>query len=622
MPDAATQSVAAQKDNLNLPLQSAAALKKEDVRRTIMFVVDDTAMSFENGYYTKMSLRNFVEKQMQPGDMVSIVRTDYGNSALNMFHSDKREALARINSLPTTMTVDTSYVEEDYLRWLRDQNTPPEAFQSILVVSKHRKLDLITKRIEDLLSTISFSVNVLKNMQGMPGRKILIVATPSSENSIDEEMLLFKFQDSYDKLADESLRAGIVVNSLDINGLTAKTNVESWSPPLGGVLVMPNRSRVHDELIERLAARTGGVAIRDSNFFLDGIGRETESMMRGYYLISYEPPPDTFEKRNKKEVFHRLKVNVKRSGAKVHTRDGFFGRLESEMEANTPENPLLAAINSPFKSTELNVNIAAGYVRDKKAGYLVRSWIHLDPEEVKIIETGEGNRIELEAVYVATDINGKIQDSRRAEFSMTKFKAEWVKKHGIRFSMLLPVKKAGSYYIRISIEDKGSEKVGSAYQFLEIPEVGRKEMALSDIFMITSAEDLKWIESGGRVEGVFFPMFEAEEVRSPALRSYRAGDNLLTMAMLYNAEEKAIERSELETQTILYKEGKEYLRGKPSPVTMEKEEERDGIPIVNRLTVSQNMPPGDYMLQILVRDKRKKGNEGASTKFLGFSVRE
>jgi len=120
------------------------------------------------------------------------------------------------------------------------------------------------------------------------------------------------------------------------------------------------------------------------------------------------------------------------------------------MESNTPENPLYAAIYSPFKSTDLNVNIFSGYVRDKKSGYLVRSWIHLDPEDVKIIETEDGNRIDLEAVYVSTDINCKIHDSSQAEFSMSKINAEWVIKYGIRFSMFEPYHSNGVSDCRFS----------------------------------------------------------------------------------------------------------------------------------------------------------------------------
>ena len=620
-PDAAARPVAARKNAPNLPLFSAPALKKEDVRRTILFVVDDYAMDFQNGNYAKMALRNFVEKQMQPGDVVSILRTDYGNRALNMFQSDKREVLSRINALPSTMAPR-----------LADQYNPfgvgPGMYNHFLI-----------KLHENQISALSYSLSVLKNM---PGRKILFMVTPLTvhgdrENS-DPRMFDY-FSKLYVRLADDAMRAGVVVNLLDIDGLNNfKSNygdASMWmSSGIGGSidqqLLLQKLQYVRMERIPEpnpIPEITGGITIRNNNFFLDGIGKETESLMRGYYLVSYAPPTDTFEKRDRKDVFRRLKVRVNRKDAAVHTRSGFFGRLEPEPEAAAQVHPLIEAIYSPYESTDLNVDIAAGYVKDAKAGYLVRSWIHLDPADVKIVETENGRgRIELEALCLTSGINGNIQDSKSVEFTLSNIDIAWVQKHGIRFSMLLPVKKSGPYYIRVSVQDKETGKVGSAYQFLEIPDIGKKGPALSNIFMITSADDLEWMRSDvtkGIAEGVFFPMFQGEDVRSPALRTYKRGDNLQTLTMLYNADAKAIAGLEIETQTILYRDGKEFLRGEPTPITLDKVDNSGSIPLLNRLTVGSNMPPGDYVLQILAIDKKSnKKNESAVYQTLGFKVAE
>ena len=608
----AEQSAAVQKEQTNLISQHAPALKKEDVGRTIMFLVDDFVMTFENGYHTKMALRNFVEKQMQPGDLVSILRTGYGNSALNMFYSNKREVLARINAMPSPL-FSTKAI-------LRDEKTDWGLF------------------IENQISALSYSLRALKDM---PGRKILIMMSPTYW-PYSVSYLLTVYTDDFTKLADYALRAGVVVNLLDIDGLFnfMSLGADASSPPSQWTFNSFNRLMFEEQLRKRLEAignepvfmpnplpdKTGGVIIQDSNFFLEGIGKETESLMRGYYLISYTPPQDTFKGRGRKDDYRRLKVRVKREDAKVYTRDGFFGRLESEMDADTPQNPLYAAIYSPFQSTDLNVDIAAGYVKDAKAGYFVRSWIHLDPENVKIIETQNGNRIDLEAIYVASGISGNIEDSKRVEFSLSGFNADWIRKHGIRFSTLLPIKKPGPYYIRISIQDKETGKVGSAYQFLEIPDLKKKGLALSNIFMITSADDLAWMSldmTKEGAEGVFFPMYQGEESRSPTLRTYKPGDMIHTLALLYNADAKAIGRSEIETQTILYKDGKEFMRSNAGSVTMDKVENPGSIPILNRLTVGSNMPPGDYVLQLVVTDKKNsRSNEGAASQTMGFTVVE
>ena len=615
-PDAEGQSTADQKELTNLPLQHTSALKKEDVHRTIVFLVDDFAMTFENSYYTKMALRNFVEKQMMPGDLVAILRTDYGNSALNMFHSDKREALARINAMPLSLSSTKNILMDE-------------------------RVNFLEKFGKNQVSNITYAIRTLKNM---PGRKIINMITPATLQATNYSSYMKLAGDYYDackRLADDALRAGAVVNILDIEGLyNFEAHGADASAPIGRsfngplpsieVFTSPLLIQARNEFTPRpisnpIAEKTGGVFIKNTNFFFDGIGRETESMMRGYYLVSYAPPPDTFKGRGKRDEYRRLKVDVKRKDAVVYTREGFFSRLESESDAETSENPLLAAIYSPFQSTDLNVDIAAGYVKNEEAGYFVRSWIHLDPGNVKIIKTEDGSaRIDLEAICLTSDITGKIQDSVRVEFTTSKFDADWIQRHGIRFSMLLPVKKPGPYYIRVSIKDKESGKIGSAYQFLEIPDLKKRGLALSNIFMITSADDLAWMSSDITkevVNGVFFPMYQGEDVRSPALRTYEPGDSLQILAMLYNTDAKAANRSEIEIQTILYKDGQELKRNEPVPVSLVSDP--DGFKIFQKFKLGQEMPPGDYVLQLAVNDKKNgKKEEGSAFQTLGFTVVE
>ena len=583
--DNVERSAADRKASLNFQLPQTSSLKKEDVRRTIVFLVDDYAMWFDNGYYTKMSLRNFVEKQMQPGDLVAILRTDYGNRDLNMFHSDKREVLARINALPPAMI-------RKPVEFFASSGIASMVTQGMINGIMEMQKDFDNRVFQNLLSNLSYSLQILKNM---PGRKIINTTTKTLKYYEEDEQALLK-------LADDALRAGVVINFLGIGGLEnfRENGADASVSPndgasLGALLLKLYEIEERRRPFNPLPDLTGGVFISDSNYFLSGIGRETESLMRGYYLLSYVPPSDTFESRGKKDDnYRRLKVTVKRKDTVVHTRGGFFNKLESEPEADIPVNPLFEAVYSPYQENGINVNIAAGYVKDAEAGYLVRSWIHLDANDVKIVETEDGgNRIGLEAVCLTTDINGIIDYARNVEFSLTNVNTDWIKKHGLRFSMLLPVKKPGPYYVRIAIQDTESKRTGAAYQFLEIPNLKKKGLVLSNIFMLTSADDIQWMNSKATTEGVFVPVFQGEEVRSPALRTYKPGDNLLTLTMLYNADPKAINRSEIETLTILYKDGKEFLRGVSSPITSDKVEDPGSIPLLNKFTVGPGMLPGD-----------------------------
>jgi hypothetical protein len=76
-------------------------------------------------------------------------------------------------------------------------------------------------------------------------------------------------------------------------------------------------------------------------------------------------------------------------------------------------------------------------------------------------------------------------------------------------------------------------------------------------------------------------------------------------------------------QSVLYKDGVEFRRSKPIPVVSDGVKNPNGIPILQGLAIWQETPPGDYVLQILVTDKRNsKKQEGNVSQTLSFTVVE
>src|SRR5437016_10658813 len=65
-------------------------LKPTQIRRTVALVVDDLGLSFESIARIRGSLKKFVDQEMQPDDLVAVVRTGAGMGALQQFTSDKR----------------------------------------------------------------------------------------------------------------------------------------------------------------------------------------------------------------------------------------------------------------------------------------------------------------------------------------------------------------------------------------------------------------------------------------------------------------------------------------------------------------------------------------------------
>src|SRR5271156_261895 len=65
-------------------------LRPTEVRRTLALVVDDLGLAAENVPNVRSAIKNFIDDQMRPGDLVAIVRTGAGMGALQQFTTDKR----------------------------------------------------------------------------------------------------------------------------------------------------------------------------------------------------------------------------------------------------------------------------------------------------------------------------------------------------------------------------------------------------------------------------------------------------------------------------------------------------------------------------------------------------
>jgi VWFA-related protein len=69
-------------------------LAREQVQRTIVLLVDDESFKPETVPYVRKALKTIIEQQIEPRDLVALVRTTSGEGALDQFTSDKDLLLA------------------------------------------------------------------------------------------------------------------------------------------------------------------------------------------------------------------------------------------------------------------------------------------------------------------------------------------------------------------------------------------------------------------------------------------------------------------------------------------------------------------------------------------------
>lgn len=567
-------------DEETLPPIPAPMLTRESIGRTLVFLVDDLFMDFADVSNARMALKTFVETQMHPGDAVAIMRTSTGNAALQTLGSDKRQLLA---------TIENTAFGNGFFRI--NPFLPPES--SVTVPFKIH------------MNAVAYCINA---MQDLPGRKFLLLVTsritlPStSSGSVDTRKYMLQAH----KVADAAWHAGVVIHTLDIRGLT------TYPLPSDDQSLLP------------LSKRTGGLLLMNRNFAFDGL-KDVDEEMKGYYLLTYIPPAKSFQKQGE-YTFQDVKIKVNRALSEVHTRAGFWGTKQPPLEDYGPKHqtPLMKAMFSPFQHQDLKVHLATGFVDNPPKGYMIRAWLHLDGRALGIIEGKDGGlSVSLEASAATTDINGFMQDlgTRQLGFSVNRDEIRWIRDHGFRFVLSIPTKKPGAYYLRVATRDLSTDAMGSGYQFMEIPDLKKKKLALSSIFVINSEEDASWILPAKKTEPLNPSGSSADVVRrSQALRSYLPGESFEYIAVIYNAKRKKKKAPVLETRVVLYQNGQELRRSEAEAVDLGEIRDFDRIPIRRKLKLDNTLQPGDYVLQLLVKDKQAKEKESLAAQALQFEI--
>ena len=345
--------------------------------------------------------------------------------------------------------------------------------------------------------------------------------------------------------------------------------------------------------------------------------------LKGYYILTYVPPEHTFRPDFWK-TYHKITITVKRRGLQVHTRDGFMGIVKS---ANTlVESPMTVrdALYSPFRNNDLDVNLASGYIDDPRKGYMLRYQVHLDGKRLSVVEGKEGtNSIYIDVACITSSMAQFIQDAGNLhyEFRVKNKDVPWIRNHGIRFSLDLPVKNPGSYYVRTAVKDEVSGKAGSAYQFIEIPDLKKSRVALSNIFIVNRDEDGPWatLQAKEGSRNLLYPDVRRDPRKSPALRSYLPGESFEYAAVIYNAKKEGM-KPDLESQSILYGNGKELFKSGYEPVDLDSVSDVNRIPIMKRMSLGDSVQPGDYIMMLWVKDKRADEKHNLAVQALDFKV--
>jgi VWFA-related protein len=621
----------------NAPPAPPVRLRPEQVRRTIALVVDDLGLSFESTNYMRDSLRKFVERQMQPNDLVAIIRTSAGIGALQQFTGDRRQLLAAIERIKWSPSFRGGI--SPFAPISSDPAASPvgRSITQTLPADRNAADELDALR-EDLFAvgTLGALNFVVRGMRELPGRKSVILFSEGFQlyrNNESNTRVLTALQ----RLTDLANRASVVIYTIDARGLvvygpTAADDTSGLSPQQLEAQLSNRRNLLFDtqSSLSYLAQQTGGFAIRNSNDLTGGVRRVLEDQ-KGYYLIGYRPGGETFNRR-----FHRLTARlVGRKDLKVRTRIGFYGVADEDLHParRTRNEQLYAALASPFAAADVHLRLTALFANDAQAGSFMRAVLYVDANDLTFTQEADGqHKTEFDMVAVTFGDNGQAigEAARTYTFTLREDVYQKALKGGINYSLNVPIKKGGAYQLRMAVRDAATERVGSASQFIEVPDINKKRLVLSGLVVSgVSAAQAKAEQAATGGAGVApnaaataeGALDEPDPLAGPAVRRVRRTSFLDYAYVIYNAQiAKPTGLPQLTAQARLFRDGQEVYTGAPQPIKLVPQPDLRRIGIVGRLLLGTDLAPGEYILQVVVTDELADHKHRTATQWSDFEL--
>jgi VWFA-related protein len=306
-------------------------IERDAVRRTIVLVVDDLGLDLQSVLSVRVALLSFIEDQMEPGDLVSVLRTGGGTGSLQRFASDKRILRAAIDRVRFNVAASVDAFDPV-------GSIPRPVSSSSMIPKPPGRDDSDEFRTEMFAEgTVGALRFALSGLRDLPGRKSVVFF--SKGYALRNSKGLTTFGMAVPSLVDLANRASVVIYTVDTRGvstgqLTASDNVADVAGADGqtiagfqGGLMNALRSRRSHSGLDGLAALsdpTGGLLLRGQNDLSRQVKRMLEDQ-KGYYLIGYVPSASAFEAEKGLPAFHKIRVKVRRQGLTARSRSGFYG---------------------------------------------------------------------------------------------------------------------------------------------------------------------------------------------------------------------------------------------------------------------------------------------------------
>lgn len=610
--------------------------------RHVALAVDDYHLEPPDLAAVRKALLRFIDGQLQPGDEVAVVAASGSLGALQQFTTDRdvlRRAVERLRVQNRSFRAAvespriTDYQAElidsgdrealdlavrEFLasepRSRQDLNAQIRAEQRIR--SMARQIVSETAHITSL--TLASLERLVRGLTPLRGRKVAALFSGGFFMGSDRQ----SSRRDLEVIADAALRSGVVVYAVDARGLIATPAIGDAS--VGGsfdITTNPGeRERIELRAREAgrdgmsaLAADTGGLALFNRND-LDGALKQVLEDSASYYRLGYEPQGSPRDGR-----FRKIEVRVPaHSGLRVRTASGYYAQAAAAATASgpaaaTPEGDaarlLRTALDSSFPLRGLPVDLAADFMGTKEGDVVVVTAV-VDAARLDFRPTADGREAAgLDLIGIVVDEAGKAagQFSDRVELTLSAEAKERAIRNGLTYRKALTVR-PGLLQARVAVREDKNGLLGSAAQWVQVPDRGKQALALSSIFVVAEGESTAGVPPATARGAVSFDRPRRAEVS----RRFPRGGHLDYLLVVYDRTKSGAAAGPVAIEKQLLSGNVVLTKSSPTPLTGDSP---DGTRAEGGRLRLDNFAPGDYELRIVATDSAARATATRSLRF-------
>jgi VWFA-related protein len=442
--------------------------KPEELRnhRLIVMFFDLTSMQPEDIERSVDAARNYINKQMQPADIVAVVSLDNTLSLDQDFTQNKQLLLAAVNSYSagggqgfqsgatstTTQVEDTTSFtpdEEEY----NDINTDRELFA---IASISKSLAYINEKKSMLYFSGGIQRDGIENQASLRSAINSAVRANLSIYSVDTRGL-----QAISPLGDAS--TGSLRGANSYNGAALQNNLDS--------------NFNTQEVMATLSSDTGGKSFFDSNDFspaFERVQRDTSA----YYVIGFRSTDTRKDGR-----YRRLTIKINRPDVKMEYRPGYYAPADYQhSNREDRERQLEDQLASDLPATDVAVYLEALYFRTDETHYFVPVSIVVPGSQIPFVKGGDKDKATLDIIGEVKDPAGHVIGQARQTVKLAIDQAQQVRQKNVQYStgFNLPI---GKYHLKFVVRENETGRMGSFEADITVPDQRKIPLKMSSVVL-------------------------------------------------------------------------------------------------------------------------------------------